>query len=310
MIQAGRAGADRTGVIFDIKRYAIHDGPGIRTTVFLKGCPLRCRWCQNPESWAPEPELGLRAGRCRSCGRCVEACPRGAITLATDRPVTDPERCVLCGECVEACLVGAREIIGRWVSAGDVFAEIEKDVIFYDQSGGGVTFSGGEPLMQVDFLHDLLAGCRAREIHTAVDTTAYAPPEVIEALSRHVDLFLCDLKHMDDAAHERIAGVGNGLILDNMKRLASANRTIIVRLPIVPGVNDDDENLEATGRFAALLGVVRRLDLLPYNRGGRDKSARLTGELELLEVAPPGDERLTAMAERLRSFGITVGIGG
>lgn len=310
MIQASGAGIDRTGIIFDIKRYAIHDGPGIRTTVFFKGCPLRCRWCQNPESWEAGREPGLRVGRCLVCRQCLEACSRGAIEFSSDRPVTDPSRCSLCGECVDVCPAGAREIIGRQVTVDEVVAEIEKDAVFHDQSGGGATFSGGEPLMQPEFLYELLLRCTAREIHTTVDTSCYAEPWVIERIVEHVDLFLCDLKHMDGEQHERMTGAGNELILANIRRLAAAGNNVIIRLPVIPGYNDDERNIEATGRFVASLGGINRIDILPYHSGGRHKSARLVGEHELLEAVPPSDERLGAVAEKLRGFGFTVRIGG
>jgi len=302
--------ANVAGIIFDIKRFAIHDGPGIRTTVFLKGCPLACMWCQNPESLLPEPEHAWRRDRCTACGACIEACEQGAIALEGGRPVHDPARCVLCGACVEVCPSGAREIIGRRASVADVMAEVERDVIFYDESGGGVTFSGGEPLMQPAFLAGLLAASRRRGIHTAVDTTCHAPWDVLESLTAAVDLYLCDVKHADSAAHERLTGVGNERVLENLRRLAERGERIIIRVPVIPGFNDDEANLAATGRLVASLDGVTQVDLLPYNEGGRHKRARLAPDQEPPVVRAPLPEHLAAMAEQLAGFGLTVTIGG
>jgi len=314
----GLSDLDTTGLIFDIKRYAIHDGPGIRTTVFFKGCPLRCRWCHNPESWKDNPEPALRRNRCLRCGRCVEICPQNAISLTENLPLTDPEKCTLCGECIETCPGGAREIIGRRMTVAEVMTEIEKDIIFYDESAGGATFSGGEPLMQTEFLLALLNQCRKKQIHTTVDTSCCAQPGVVDAVAEKTDLFLCDLKHTDSDAHRLLAGVGNTLILANIKRLSHAGKRIIIRIPIIPGFNDDPENIEATGQFAASLPGVIRIDILPYNRGGNEKAARLarpsTGGLaagiDLIRIETPGDQKMNSIAALLGKYGFEVKIGG
>jgi pyruvate formate lyase activating enzyme len=240
----------------------------------------------------------------------VEICTRQAITFTEDQSSTDADRCNLCGECVDACLAGAREIIGQEITVSEVMVEIEKDVVFYDQSGGGVTFSGGEPLMQPDFLLALLEQCRAQEIHTALDTSCYAKPEIVEMVSEKTDLFLCDLKHMDGNTHKRFTGVGNNLILDNIRLLSQAGKRIVIRIPVIPGFNDDQANIEATGKFAASLPRVSRIDLLPYNRGGKEKSARLTAGIKLMQTETPDEKKMDSIAENLNNYGFEVKMGG
>jgi pyruvate formate lyase activating enzyme len=306
----GAKGRGCTGIIFDMKRYAIHDGPGIRTTVFFKGCPLVCKWCHNPESWSARPEPGLRIARCIRCGRCKEVCPNHAVTLADDGPVIDTAKCTVCGNCVKTCPSGAREIIGQEVTVEHVLAEIQKDIVFYEQSGGGATFSGGEPLMQPDFLYELTCCCKSSQIHVAVDTTCHADAEVVKKISENTDLFLCDIKHMDSAVHQQFTGVPNELILANLKRLDSAGKKIIIRLAVIPGFNDKPTNIDKTAEFAASLKSIERIDLLPYNSGGREKVERLTVDYAIMKTTQPSDEQMASIASRIEGFGFEVNIGG
>ena len=299
-----------SGTVFDIRKFSIHDGPGIRTTVFFKGCPLVCGWCHNPESQARARELVFREGRCIRCGACEATCAQHAISSRDDVMVTDGETCRLCGECVAVCYAEAREIVGREMTAAQVMAEIERDVAFYDESGGGATFSGGEPLLQRDFLLALLQACRQQEIHTALDTCGFAAWETLDSLRGYVDLFLYDLKLMDAARHRRFTGVSNELILQNLQRLSDRGHAIVLRVPIIPGINDDAENIRQVSALAAALPHLDRVDLLPYHGMGAEKYPRVNQAYSLPETRPPSQERMAEIAETMKTFGLQVNIGG
>ncbi len=298
------------GTIFDIKRFSIHDGPGIRTTVFFKGCPLSCFWCHNPESQSLQPEIQYFESRCILSGDCADACPNDAIRLLGENRLWERARCELCGDCVEACSSDAIQLVGKSVSLDEVVTEIEKDVIYYDQSGGGVTFSGGEPLRQGKFLAALLQRCKEHEIHTAVDTSGFAAWKHFERILPYTDLFLYDLKLMDDEKHRRFTGVSNRLILKNLQKLTETGARVTIRIPLIPGFNDDEKNLEETMAFLASLEKIRFVDLLPYHNIARDKYQRMGHEYALEAVETPSDERMQALAAKFEQAGFRVKIGG
>jgi len=298
-----------TGLIFNIQKYSLHDGPGIRTTVFLKGCPLRCGWCHNPESRSPEPEISWSQTRCIRCGQCRDVCPRAL----DDRPETiaiDRQQCLRCGQCVGVCPTGAREWVGRPRTVPDVLAEILEDRIFYDESSGGVTLSGGEPLVQPGFAAELLAACRAEGLHTAVDTCGYGRREDLLALATWTDLFLYDVKILDDDRHRQYTGVSNGVILENLRALCERGAKVWIRVPVIPGFNDDPGDVEATAAWVASLGSVQRIHLIPYHALGTNKAERVGLAPAATDIAPPSDERMRALAERARGYGLAVKIGG
>lgn len=280
-----------TGTIFDLKRYAINDGPGIRTAVFLKGCPLDCWWCHNPEGRSSYPQLMVRANRCRSCGECVKACPKEALHLDGE-VITNKRLCENCGICAQVCVHGARELVGRPVTVAALLSEIERDVVFFDQSGGGVTLTGGEPLMQPRFTSELLQACQAHDIHTVLDTSGYAPWGVVAEAAAHTDLFLYDIKLMDDDRHRKYTGVSNRRILSNLKRLVEGGGRVIVRIPLIPGVNDDEGNLRETHRFLAGLPGILRVEVLPYHAIAAAKYSALHLAYRLPELTSPPVERL------------------
>ena len=296
-----------TGIVFDIRRYAIHDGPGIRTTVFLKGCSLSCAWCHNPEGQARGAEALVRENRCIRCGACVDACGHGAIAWTEAGPATDRALCAACGDCAAVCFADARERVGRGMTAEAVFAEVARDEPFYAQSGGGMTLSGGEPLLQPAFAAALLALARGRGVHTALDTCGFAAWETLDRLRGAVDLFLYDVKLLDDARHRRFTGVSNAPILANLRPLSARGHAIVLRVPVIPGVNDDDANLEALADLAGTLPHLAGVDLLPYHHIGADKYARLDRAYPLPDAAPPPAERMAAIARLLAERGLPVG---
>ena len=276
------------GIIFNIQKYSIHDGPGIRTLVFLKGCPLKCKWCSNPESRYPAPQIGYQKSLCVGCGKCLPTCPYGAVR---DSPifgkVVDQGLCTECTKCIEACPGGALKLIGQKRQTGGIVDEVKKDRIFYRRTGGGVTLSGGEPFFQPDFTYQLLRELKENHISTAVETTGYAPFTVIEPCLPFIDLFLYDVKLMDSGLHKKYTGAGNELILENLKKADDAGKRIWVRVPLLAGINDSTDNMDRLLGLIAGLKHVERLELLPYHTLGVGKYPRFGMEYELNEAKAP-----------------------
>jgi pyruvate formate lyase activating enzyme len=298
------------GVVFDIKKYAIHDGPGIRTTVFLKGCLLHCKWCHNPEGLDVEPELTFKENRClEDCQECLRVCEPKALSSTNEHIAVDKNLCTLCGDCEEECPAEALEIIGKKLSTEDIMREIEKDTVFYDESKGGATFSGGEPLMQPGFLHSLLVECKKKRIHTTVDTCGYAPFEVLEKIRDKVDLFLYDLKLIDDKKHRDNTGVSNNIILENLKKLSERKSTIAVRIPIIPGINDTVQNIQDTAEFLCSLYKIHTISLLPYHEMGKKKYKRLEKAFESRSIKKNSVEKIRKIQQRFEQAGFQVKIG-
>lgn len=296
-------------IIFNVQKFSVHDGPGIRTTVFFKGCPLVCAWCHNPESQSGLPELLFDREKCSLCGRCLDLCAKGAIEAANDSLLTEQHRCDACGRCAERCIRGAREVAGKKIACSNLLKEVEQDRVFYEQSGGGVTFSGGEALSQIDALTELSQTCKARGLHVAVDTCGYAPFASFERILKYTDLFLYDIKHMDETAHRQYTGQGNELILDNLRRLAAVGANIALRLPLIEGVNAHDENIAAVAAFIKDIRLSQ-VNLLPYHNTGSSKYARLGRYFDPARWSAPSPARLQAIAERLSLTGHKIYLGG
>jgi pyruvate formate lyase activating enzyme len=297
-----------SGLIFNVMRFALHDGPGIRTTVFMKGCPLACWWCHNPESQASEAEVTYSAESCIVCRECCDACDHGALHW-DGSPAHDSSRCELCGECAKACPTEARRLIGRRISVAELMNLVRRDVLFFDESAGGVTFSGGEPLAQPHFLEAALKQCKAEDISTVVDTCGYASSDTVLRIAQYTDLFLYDLKLMDAARHRDYTGVSNEPILANLSLVAQRHGRLIVRIPIIPGVNDDESNITASIRFLAAT-ALREVHLLPYHRAAAGKYYRLQSIYRMEDVVPPSSEQVSEIANRFSREGFEVHIGG
>ncbi|MBQ3090843.1 MAG: glycyl-radical enzyme activating protein [Oscillospiraceae bacterium] len=290
-------------MLMDVKRFAIHDGPGIRTTLFLKGCPLKCVWCHNPEGIWPKPQMAYYLHKCIDCGECVSVCPTGAQTMTEEgRHSFDRERCIACGACAEVCLGEAMLRYGRTVDLEQALAIALEDAAFYG-STGGVTVSGGEPLLQAEFVAELLTALKARGIHTAVDTCGCVPWEKVEKVLPCTDMFLYDIKHMDPRQHRQLTGRSNERILSNLIRLSELGARIEVRFPMVPGCNDDMEQIAQMGVFLSGLHI-ERVKVLAYHSMARAKYAALGAEDTMPRVDTPTSDEMRAAVEQLRQMGV------
>jgi pyruvate formate lyase activating enzyme len=298
-----------TGVVFDIQRCSIHDGHGIRTLVFLKGCPLRCEWCANPESQNPAPQIGFFQEKCAGCMRCADVCPHGQVFRASGQ--VDWAHCLGCMKCVEACLYEARIPYGKRMTVDAVMDAVRRDKVFFEKTGGGVTVSGGEATAQPAFVRELFRRCRAEGIHTAMETTGFAPWESLRSILQYTDLLLYDFKNMDSAAHKAKTGVGNERILDNAVKASQVVGEMIARFPLIPDYNDGEGNARQMGAFIKdNMPSVKRVDILKYHSVGESKSGRIGKEYSFRYEHELSDEKVDRLKAILEGYGLQVSIGG
>lgn len=299
---------DREGVLFNIQRYSLHDGPGIRTIPFFKGCPLSCKWCSNPESQRPQPELIFKKSECIRCGKCLELCKQQALSLNNSFFI-DRERCIQCGECTQVCPTQALEMKGKRMTVADVMRELQKEENLYRRSGGGITLSGGEPLAQPEFARELLKACKEKGWHTAMETTGFTTPEVIADVFPYVDLALTDIKAINPAVHLANTGIDNSRILENLLRISFLTK-VIVRIPVIPGVNDNPEEIHNIAEFARLMSNVDTLHLLPYHSFGENKYGLLGRIYPLGKAESIAESKMELLKKEVESSGFHCHIGG
>ncbi len=300
-----------TGLIFDIKKYAINDGPGIRMTVFFKGCNLNCQWCHNPESISIKVQKMYTASKCIGAVKCLDSCPNDALKLTEEGIVTDFDACNLCGKCAEVCPTKAFEMLGTHISISELMKKIENEAVFFDQSGGGVTFSGGEPLMHSDYLLRALKECGKRMYHRVVDTTAFANIDTLLEVADNCEMFLIDLKMMDSERHKEYTGVYNDKILTNIKALAKTNCDLVFRIPLIKDINDDEENIRKTAEFIKSLNLVKtEINLLPYHKVAENKMSKLGAPDDFIEFEEPSESKIEATISIFNEYGIFAKEGG
>jgi len=300
-----------TGLIFDIKKYAINDGPGIRMTIFFKGCNLACQWCHNPESMSPKVQKMYNASKCIGAVKCLDNCPNDALKMTSDGIATDYNSCNLCGKCAEVCPTKAFEMLGVNMPISELMKQIDNEAIFFDQSGGGVTFSGGEPLMHSEYLLEALKECGKRMYHRVIDTTAFAKQETILEVAKNCEMFLIDLKAMDSTIHKEFTGVSNKKILSNIIELAKTNCEIIFRIPLIKGVNTSEENIVKTAKFLNSLDGERSVvNLLPYHKIAENKLVKLGVGDDFIEFETPLENEISNIISIFKEYKITATIGG
>ena len=297
-----------TGTVFDIQRFSLHDGPGIRTIVFLKGCPLSCKWCSNPESQSREPIIMYKKDECLHCGRCISVCKRGAISPSNPEYV-NREICRGCGECANACPAGALVLKGKTMTVQQVIQELKKDATTYRRSGGGITLSGGEPLVQYEFASELLRACKGQGWNTAIETTGIGSSEAVERVIPYVDTVLLDIKSMDAAVHKEYTGAANEMVLKNAPRITQISNTVI-RVPVIPGFNYSVESIRAIAEYAKTLMGIRTIHLLPYHTFGENKYDLLGRDYTLKDRKPLKPEDLEECKRVVESLGFQCIIGG
>ena len=301
----------KRGIISDIQRFSVHDGPGIRTNVFFKGCPLSCKWCCNPESISGKQQIGFHPGSCIGCGRCEEACEHSAISKSEGVRRLDISKCADCQHkpCVKVCSPRAITLFGRYATIPELIYEVEKDRIFYENSGGGVTVSGGEPLFQPEFVRDFLAECKLRGLNTAVETSSYCRFEALADILPYVDLFLCDLKHTDSKKFAQYTGGNISVVLENLKRLSSETKNLVIRVPVIPGFNESDGEIAAICEFTRNLGV-KDIHFLPYHRLGITKYEKLGADYSMDEAQAPDKQRMEQIMQIGKASGLNPQVGG